>query len=449
MVAVMALDLHIARLARILVDSEGITFDEAQDRLRALTLEIVVGSDATTPAAHAAILTAVSVGHRTFVGGVRVVGAIDQPLNSALPIAASSLKDAVAQVGGTVFDTPASRKIVIGSINEPINGWSVGTWWDDWCAGTDEPGARLRANGDNPLAGIAAGALAVGAAFDAERGVATSTYSVVDLWPTSTDDSKAPDFAEVFLPGAIWLIGLGNLGQAFLWTLSALPYSEPHNVSLVLQDQDRISAENWSTSVLVRDGNFGVLKTRASEDWALEKGFKVRRIDRRLVATDRLADDDPRVALSGLDKYMPRKELAKVGFDCIVDAGLGNTAASFDRYRVTVFDNNRRIDAHFSDKEDPINDDAIPDKDAYKRLEEEIGRCGTAEVAGAAVAAPYVSAVTAAIAISRLIASTSGCDCSPSEVGRLSSSRPARIASPVKIDARGISHSGRPKLSEK
>ena len=57
----MALDKQIVRLTRILVDSEKISFDEAQARLQALTLEIVVGSDAVSPAAHAAILTAVSV----------------------------------------------------------------------------------------------------------------------------------------------------------------------------------------------------------------------------------------------------------------------------------------------------------------------------------------------------------------------------------------------------
>ncbi len=82
----MALDRQIARLAKILVDSEGVSFDEAQSRLRALTLEIVVGPDALSPAAHAAVLTAVSVGRRTFVGGVQVTGTLDQPLNSALII---------------------------------------------------------------------------------------------------------------------------------------------------------------------------------------------------------------------------------------------------------------------------------------------------------------------------------------------------------------------------
>ena len=44
----MALDREIARLSRILVDTQGINFDEAQARLRALKLEIIVAPDATS-----------------------------------------------------------------------------------------------------------------------------------------------------------------------------------------------------------------------------------------------------------------------------------------------------------------------------------------------------------------------------------------------------------------
>ena len=38
-----------------------------------------------------------------------------------------------------------------------------------------------------------------------------------------------------------------------------------------------------------------------------------------------------------------------------------------------------------------------------RRLEAEIGSCGMAQIAGASVAVPYVSALAAAIAIARLI----------------------------------------------
>ena len=442
----MALDRQIARLAKILVDSEGISFPEAQARLRALTLEVVVGPDAVSPAAHAAVLTAASVGHRTFVGGVRVAGVIDQPLNSALPLTGPSLGEAAVEVGASAFEGAPSRRIVIGASSAPPDDvWSVEASWDGWRAGIAEPGARVCGAGDNPLAGIAAGALAVGKAFEAQRGRDPDLHSEIDLWPSAGADQQTPGFADIFLPGAVWLIGLGNLGQAFLWALAALPYAHPGDVSLVLQDRDKISEENWATSVLVTDETYGRLKTRTGEVWATAKGFEVRRIDRRLVAVDRLEDDDPCVALSGVDKIEARKLMAEVGFDCIVDAGLGRTAETFDRYRVTVFDRVRSIDKHFADQDDASADEGIPQEDAYQRLLEEVGRCGTAEVAGASVAAPFVSALAATIAVSRLIAVCSGCVCPQNEVGRLSALSSRRLAPAVKIDARGARHAGRPR----
>ena len=439
----MALDRQIARLSKILVDSEKIPFDEAQTRLRALTLEIVVGSEAASPAAHAAILTAVSVGRRTFVGGVRVTGAVDVPLNSALPLRAASLAEAAALVGASNFDCAASRTIFIGMSEVPTAGWSISPWWNGWRAGTGKS-CKVRCDeGHNPLPGIAAGALAVGVAFEAERKRYVELQGEVDLWPVGACQ-KAPEFEDVFLPKALWLVGLGNLGQAFLWALSALPFMDPGKVSLVLQDRDTVTEENWATSVLVKDEIHGSLKTKIAEHWATAKGFDVRRIDRRLSARDRLEDDDPRFALSGVDKIEARKLMADVGFDCIVDAGLGRTASDFDRYRVTVFDRTRSINEHFAGQEDaPVAQD-VPVGDAYRRLEEQIGPCGTAEIGGASVAAPYVSALAAAIAVSRAIAVTSGCECPMNEVGKLSMIAERRLAPLTTVTCRGLGHAGNP-----
>ncbi len=441
----MALNRQIARLAKILVDSEGISFDEAQERLEALTLEIIVGKDAVSPAAHAAVLTAVSVGRRTFVGGVRVTGALDQPLNSALPLSARTLGEAAVAVGASQFEGAPSRSICIATDNRGSGSWSVAAWWHGWRAGIAEVGAATSGAADNPLAGITAGALSVGAAFQAERGRDIGSRSELNLWPTEHPED-APAFAEIFLPGALWLIGLGNLGQAFLWALSALPYADPGTVSLVLQDRDEVTVENWATSVLVQEEAYGSLKTKVGERWGEAKGFDVRRIDRRLVAGDRLEDDDPRVALSGVDKVEARKLMAGVGFDCIVDAGLGRTAADFDRYRVSVFDRTRPIDKHFAEARDGMVEEGMLNQNAYRVLEAEVGRCGTAEVAGASVAAPYVSALAAATAVSRLIAIVSGCECPPAEVKQISSLK-ARTAAPVRTEARGMRHAGKPKLT--
>ena len=442
----MALDRQVARLAKIFVDSENISsFDEAQARLRTLTLEVSVGPEATSTAAHAAILTATAVASRTFIGGVRVTGAIDQPLNSALPLKAESLGEAAVLAGASVFRGRPSRRIFVGTSRVPTAAWSVSPWWSGWVAGTAKPGEARWGVGDNPLSGIAAGALAVGAAFESERGGRGDPRAEVNLWPVRAG-KIAPRFSEVFLPGAIWLVGLGNLGQAFLWTLAALPYANPADVSLVLQDLDKITEENWATSVLVKRETHGTLKTKAAEHWALGKGFDVRRIDRRLLASDRLDKTDPRLALSGVDKVEARKLMAKVGFDCIVDAGLGRTSSDFDRYRVTVFDPTRPIDKHFAGQEDKPVGGAVPRGEAYQHLEAEIGCCGTAEIGEASVAVPYVSAFTATVAVSRLIAVVSGCECPKNEVGRLSLPMGRKIAPLTKVEGRGIRHAGRPTL---
>ena len=438
----MALDRHIARLAKILVDDEGISFEEAQARLSALTLEIVVGPDATSPAAHAAVLTAVSVGARTFIGGVCVTGATGQRFNSALPFKADTLADAASQVGASRLHCLPSHRIFIGVVEDPGKISGIAAWWQGWRAGIAEPGAAPLDDGHNPLTGIAAGALAIGAAFALARGSALDCPLEVDLWPVDQGE-EAPGFPDTYLPGALWVVGLGNLGQAFLWALAALPYANPAEVSLVLQDRDKVSEENWATSVLVRHETYGELKTKVSERWARAKGFDVRRMDRRLLASDRLDDDDPRVALSGVDKIDARRALADVGFDCVVDAGLGGNAADFDKYRVRVFDEAHLIVRHLEGLQDASVDEALLQRDAYQRLQAEIGRCGTAEIAGANVAAPYVSAVAACVTVARLIAIASGSKCPVNEVRRLSGAAP-RHGPRETIEARGFRHAGRP-----
>lgn len=441
----MALDQRIARLSKILVDSESISFDEAQARLRAQTLEIVVGPEAVSPASHAAILTAVSVGSRTFVGGVRVTGAVNMRLNSVLPLDADTLADAAEMVGASDFCYATSRKIVVGMDGGPTETWSVSPWWDGWKAGTTKSGEAHWGSGENPLPGIAAGALAVGIAFEAERKRFFDYRSEVDLWPVNTG-MDAPYFENVFLPEALWLVGLGNLGQAYLWALSSLPFTDPSKVSLVLQDRDTVSKENWATSVLTKNGTYGSLKTKVAEDWTVAKGFKPRRVDRSLFARDRLENDDPRLALSGVDKYESRRNMAKVGFDCIVDAGLGRTASNFDRYRVTIFDQTRPIDKHFAGQVDIPVAQFQHTGDAYRLLEDEIGSCGMAEIGGSSVAVPYVSALAASVAISRVIAITSACEIPVNEVRQISNISSPKIAKLTSINCRGIGHAGNPAL---
>jgi hypothetical protein len=226
-----------------------------------------------------------------------------------------------------------------------------------------------------------------------------------------------------------------------------LPYANPLEVELVLQDRDTISEENWATSVLVRDESYGALKTKNAETFCDARGFKVRRVDRYLLAGDRLEDEDPRIALSGVDKVGARRLMANVGFDCIVDAGLGRTANQFDRFRVSIFDQQHPIDKHFADlKDEPLAAPAAA-QGAYDKLEAEVGPCGAAEIAGGSAAVPYVSAVAAAIAVSRLIRLVSGQGAVASEVGHVSKLSDRRTSPEITMfETRGARHAGHPRV---
>ncbi len=260
----MALNAELSRGAKILVGA-GLDFEAAQAKLGALSLDVVVGGDvAEDPAAQAAVLTAVSVGLRSFVGGVRVVGACGVALRSPLRLGAATLDGAAAALGARERATPASRTIVIGGTGPKAD--ATAAWFDGWRAGYSPDGSGACGTGGNPLAGAAAGAMAVGAAFRAACGLPFEAEGSISLWNPAAPEAAAPPFDEVFLPGSVWLLGLGNLGQAYLWALSLLPYADPAEVELVLQDADRVGPQNWATSVLVRHRAYGGLKTRIAED---------------------------------------------------------------------------------------------------------------------------------------------------------------------------------------
>jgi hypothetical protein len=269
------------------------------------------------------------------------------------------------------------------------------------------------------LAGVAAGALAVGQAFLAEQGDvrAGRTAQSISLWLPDHPGEQGlldpgPDLGSVYLPATLWFVGLGNLGQAFLWSLTLLPYPKPEEVLLLFQDDQCVGKENWGTSVLVKRGCYGTLKTRIAEDWALLRGFRVRRIDRRLDANLFRNPPEPSIALAGLDRMPARRLLGGRGFEYVIDAGLGATVADYPKFRLNVFDSNTNPSNHFVDVEDKtaqvIHD--LMQLPAYKQLAESRGDggCGAATLAGTSVAVPFVSAFVGALSVTQAIRIASG-----------------------------------------
>jgi hypothetical protein len=264
-----------------------------------------------------------------------------------------------------------------------------------------------------PLAATLAAALAVNEAFLAVSGDAPSAgmrFLGLSLWvPAVHDwlrDDGAPELA--YLPSKLWLIGLGHLGQAYLWNLGLLPYREPSKVELMLQDFDRTSSSTWSTSILTpapdeeRASVIGTRKTRLTAEWAERRGFTTVVCERRFDQHVRRQDHEPSVALCGVDNAAVRRVLDRVGFDAVVSAGLGNGHSDFRTMRIHTLPTERLAEDIWPDVvPTPIGKEAA----VYESMVESgaIDRCGAALLAGIAVGAPFVGAVAAALAISELL----------------------------------------------
>lgn len=413
------IDSETSRIRAALVNSGQYSFREAEEKILRSRLHIEVGADAArTPAGQSAFLTAVLTGARCF-GEVTFEVGIDTSLLRPLPIPARTLAEAALFFGGRCAkERPHFRTVLIGAGPKSVDEWSVRASWDGWIASVSPSGHQVQmGRSDCALAGVAAGALGVGQAFLAEQGdrIAGKRTQILPLWSPIGQPSfheAGPPLAQLYLPTQLWLIGLGNLGQAYLWSLSQLSYPAYDEVLLFLQDDQKIGRENWGTSVLVERGRYNILKTKVGEEWATGCGFEVRRIDRRMDGNLLRYDREPGIALAGLDRMPARRMLACRGFEYIVDAGLGAAVDDYCKIRVNVFDSTRSPAIHFHGVEDrtPEIAERLRQLPAYRELarEREDGGCGTAMLVETGVAVPFVSAVAGALVVTQAIRIASG-----------------------------------------
>ena len=260
-----------------------------------------------------------------------------------------------------------------------------------------------------PLSGMLAAGLAVNEAFLFVNGAmpaAGRRALGLSLWrPGPEADWLQPDESEpalTYLPSRLWLIGLGHLGQAYLWGLGLLPYRNPADVALVLQDIDVIAESTESTSILTDAAMIGRKKTRAMAAWAERRGFATSLQERMFAADFTRQAEEPGVALCGLDNGAGRQALDQVGFDFVVEAGLGRGHRDFRAMRLHVLPGRRAAADIWKQAREG---ETVEDRPAYAKLMEDgvLDRCGMTLLAGKAVGAPFVGAIAATLALSEVL----------------------------------------------
>lgn len=397
------------RLVKQAIDSgRASTIDEAAAMFAGYRLSIVV-ADATDEAAQAALLTAVALGRRVFLGGVSVSGDLDRAQLTPLPFA-GTLREAIVALGGGVsrpeegvptitIGAAASLRTAEFHVRLVYHGWQAGVVPIEATAGRDQAPMAL-----SPML---AAALAINEAYaflsgDRVAGRRTVGLSLWDLgghdWQSAASDGPILQF----LPNRLWLIGLGHLGQAYLWALALLPYANPDEVELVLQDVDRVTASTESTSVLTDGSMVRRYKTRVASEWAERRRFNTKVHERLFDAHYRRQPDEPRVALCGLDNADGRRALDKVGFDFVVEAGLGRNHRNFQTMRLHTLPGTRSAEAVWPHTANATRGEAAQAYDDLLKTGR-LDQCGVTLLAGKAVGAPFVGAIAACLAVSEVL----------------------------------------------
>lgn len=131
-----------------------------------------------------------------------------------------TVAEAAEAFGANATQTPGAPRVAIGC---PGSSAALHVWCSGWTGGVSPASPPDRGPGTCPLAGVVAGALAISEVFLAHRQARADAGRrpvQLSLWNPGAEVDEGPPLR--YLPTNLWLLGLGNLGQAYLWALSML-----------------------------------------------------------------------------------------------------------------------------------------------------------------------------------------------------------------------------------
>jgi hypothetical protein len=403
------------RLAKLALDAGEVASPEAALELFSrYRLRIHLGYGwANTLAGQACFLTALNTAARAFLGGVEVYGDLTPKLEVPL-FEGRRARSIIEELGGEVSSNAVSDlpALVLGTAPAaPLPSFCVRPSWDHWraCVTPVNDESALTCGSDNPVAGVAAGALAVNEAFlfvrrdlpDAgHRPVGLSLWAPLAVSHWRADEHKGPPLQ--YLPKALWLVGLGHLGQAYAWTLGMQPYPRDSRPHVVLQDFDRAAKSNLSTCMLLSSSDQGKRKVRIVAQRLETAGFTTDLVERRFGPGHRLMTGEPTTALFGVDNLAARRDLDSADFTMTVEAGLGSGYRDFRSIRTHTFPGPRKPSEIWTAT--TAAQAAVELTDTYRKLAEERGDlCGMTRLASRAVATPFVGAVASTMVLAEVI----------------------------------------------
>lgn len=414
-------DGEISRISKLFIDLQQAETDAVLKRRQTYVVTLSCGDDvARSYTLQIAVLTAAIVGIRCFPGAIR---AVVSPRLAAAPLRVwpwlgLTFGQALAQIIGPhaiAAELPlTSRVLVFGAAAEPRGALRV--TFDGWTAkaGPADKVLRLPERQYFSAVGILAASLAMSELFLSFAGIsldATRRPVGLSLWrpDLAIDHPDALGIPVSFLPRSFWLLGLGHLGNAYLWALATLPYARPMDADFALFDFDKVIKDNVETGVLFETAFINKFKPHACDIWLNRHGFEqVRLVERRFDASFRLQNDEPKLALCGFDTNAARRDLPSSGFTRVIESGLGGTANNFDTISFHTLPNPRSPRELWPDqtneetaKIEAEQERAARENGGYQKLAQDI--CGRRDLAGKSVAVPFVGTTAASLVVAEAI----------------------------------------------
>lgn len=405
------------RLSLGIIEKQKCSPEDAMRKLESLSIYLVCGDKIKSSLPlQAALITAVNTGKRAFLGGVY----IQMPPDTLclLPWSqAKTFNEILLDAGAMITEkTPHDCfKIMFGlPVDNDDN--SLQVVCNDWQAGVLAENMEIpfTENGNIPTAGVFSGGLAICLSFLKLSGINISSCDKsvgISLWRPDLhwlDDSAGGPRVSL-LPNKFWLLGLGHLGQAYIWNIGLLPFKAPNEITFLLQDYDRIVEANVSAGLLCEKNDTGIYKTRKCNSWLETRGFNTVISERKFDEHTKRINEEPFVALCGFDSASSRLHLESTGFDLIVESALGSNLATFDNIILHTFPAASKTpkdiwgNIHESNKE--INRSVL---EILKKEDNDICGIVPISIAGKAVSASFVGACSGALVIAEILRGLNG-----------------------------------------
>lgn len=410
---------QLSRISKLFIDRDEMHIEDILMRRQNYFVTLRCGRDIEkSRTMQVALITAANIANKCFPCAVRVVledSSKETPLLIWPSLKLTLARALTSLLGPQIFVDAKSHRtgnhdIVLGDA-QPIDD-SLRITFDGWIGkvGPADSVERLPESEHCPLSGILSAALAISELFlsFAEINVEASRRAVgLSLWRPELDitNPEAIGIPLEFLPRDMWVLGLGHLGNAYLWSLSILPYPDTTAVEIILNDFDKIEPENVETGLIFNTQGVGRYKTRVCSDWLEERKFKTRIVERYFDSNFQCRKDEPQLALCGFDSNSPRRDLVSAQFKRVIESGLGGTANNFDTISLNTLPNMRPPEEIWPDpKAEEIDEHklALAHKNPVY-LDLDADKCGRFDLAGKSVAVPFVGAVAASFVVAEII----------------------------------------------